>query len=66
MGIGPGAHGRISLNKNSRLVTQNRKGPSSWIDNIKKYKNGIETRKIENSYDDAYNLLMSIKKRYDG
>ena len=41
--------------------------PGKEVGNIKKeIEDAILDGKIENSYDDAYNLLMSIKKRYDG
>ncbi len=64
LGIGPGAHGRVLLNKNTRLVTENRKNPKSWLECVKLFNNGIEEKRVEDN--DEYSLeilLMGLRQK---
>lgn len=41
IGIGPGAHGRISIGK-SRIAIQNIKSPERWLEQVREQNNGLE------------------------
>ena len=63
-GIGPGAHGRVLLDRNSRLVTENRRNPKSWLERVKLFNNGIEEKRFEDN--DEYSLeilLMGLRQK---
>jgi coproporphyrinogen III oxidase-like Fe-S oxidoreductase len=41
VGVGPGAHGRLTQNGN-RIATQTLKSPERWLENVEKNKNACE------------------------
>ena len=63
-GIGPGAHGRVSISKNTRLVTENMKNPKNWLKYVKLLNNGIDQKKFEGLIDYSFEiLLMGLRQK---
>ncbi len=46
LGIGPGAHGRLTI-KQGRYNRVNRRSPSGWLDAVKTAEGGLDTEAIE-------------------
>ena len=57
LGIGPGAHGRIS-NGDQRIAIATRRSPQGWLDAVTIEGHGVETQNEDNSEDQITEILM--------
>ena len=57
LGIGPGAHGRISQN-NKRIGMATRRSPQGWLDAVNKQGHGIQTLSEETHADQIAEIMM--------
>lgn len=61
VGIGPGAHGRISMN-GSRVASQTVKSPERWLESVTKYGHGIEIwEAIDRKREAEERLMMGLR-----
>lgn len=60
-GIGPGAHGRLTLNE-GRFARENYKNPEAWLAASAERGHGVKTHELLSGYDQASEyLLMSLR-----
>ena len=57
LGIGPGAHGRIT-DSTKRIGLATRRSPQGWLEAVKRHGHGIETQTDENIDDQVAEILM--------
>lgn len=61
IGIGPGAHGRITVN-NRRHATQMLKSPERWLEKVEKHGNGLEVfEPVESDVEAQERLMMGLR-----
>jgi putative oxygen-independent coproporphyrinogen III oxidase len=61
IGVGPGAHGRITL-EGSRCATQTLKSPERWLENVEKQGHAVEIwNKVELTQEIEERLMMGLR-----
>jgi putative oxygen-independent coproporphyrinogen III oxidase len=65
VGIGPGAHGRLTKNGN-RIATQTLKSPERWLENVEKNKNACEIWQEIDKKDEIDERIMMGLRLSDG
>jgi oxygen-independent coproporphyrinogen-3 oxidase len=65
VGIGPGAHGRLTVN-NQRLATNTILSPGAWLDGVKFKSSGENNREVLSKNDHANELIMMGLRLKDG
>jgi len=61
IGIGPGAHGRLTIEKN-RIATSTLKSPERWLESVSTTGNGVETwQEIDKKEENAERVMMGLR-----
>jgi len=61
IGIGPGAHGRLTIDK-KRIATATLKSPERWLESVEKGENGVETwQEIDKKEEIAERVMMGLR-----
>jgi putative oxygen-independent coproporphyrinogen III oxidase len=65
VGIGPGAHGRLTIN-NERLATQTLKSPERWLEAVEKQGHGLDVWEKVDKQDEISERVMMGLRLIDG
>ncbi len=65
VGIGPGAHGRLTM-EGQRIATATPLAPSRWLEQVEETGNGEKEREVINARDDVLERLMMGLRLTDG
>jgi putative oxygen-independent coproporphyrinogen III oxidase len=61
-GIGPGAHGRITLENGTKIATQAIRSPEKWLTQVQRMQHGCEAESVINSHEQfEERLLMGLR-----
>ena len=66
VGVGPGAHGRLTLQDGTKLATSTEKHPETWLKRVEEHGHGAISEEVLNREDQSDEMLLMGMRLHEG